>query len=123
MKLGLQIIDAVDDKGLVGYVRDILLRLRMMIDNAHLGFGDGVNRDNMFGTWVNYTTNAVANTEDTINHNLGFVPVGWLVVTQDKAGSIYKGTTTWTTSQIFLKCSVASVTARIFVLGPSNQSF
>lgn len=56
-----------------------------------------------------------ADTEFTITHGLGYVPVGFLVIRQDKAGSFYLSTTPATVDKIFLKCNVASVAARIMV--------
>lgn len=91
------------------------------IDGAALGFGDGVVTDNISGMWYRYTTNAVANVEDAIPHNLGVVPIGWLTITCDKAGVLYTGGSTWTNSLMYLKCSVAAMTVLIFVLAPSNR--
>jgi hypothetical protein len=88
--------------------------------NGGIGFGDGTNSDNMFGVFYNYTTNAIADTQDTINHNLGIVPIGFLTLSLDKGAVLYKGATAWTSTQIFLKATLASVAARIFILAPSN---
>lgn len=118
MKLGWQLKAKMLDEG---FLRDLILRARQVIDNAGLGFGDGSSVDNIYGSWISYTTNAVANTEDTINHNLGKIPVGYLVMNRDKAAIVYKGGTAWTATQMFLKCSVATTAVVIFVIGPSNQ--
>lgn len=79
----------------------------------------GYDGENVFGQWITITTNAVANTEDTFTHTCGTIPVGYLVVWQDKAGSLYQSPTVgtdWTTTSIYLKCSVASVTFKLFLL-------
>lgn len=122
MKLGLQIAPP-EKESLTDWLKDIVLRLRMMVDNGHLGFGDGTSTDNIFGTFVTYVSNAAPNTEDTITHNLGFVPIGYLVMSLDKGAVIYKGTTAWTTSLMYLKSNTATTTALLFILGPSNQNF
>lgn len=86
------------------------------IINGRIAFGDGTNQENIDGQWVTYVSNAVANTDDTITHNLGRIPVGYLVMTKSKAGDVYTGTIAWTATQMTLKCSVASVTAKLFIL-------
>lgn len=71
--------------------------------------------DNVDCRTISYTSNAVANTQDTVAHTLGKVPIGYIVVSQDKAGIVYNGGTTWTTTNIYLKNSVASVATKIIV--------
>jgi len=91
------------------------IKLRRMLEN-NLSFGDGTNPDNLAGQWKNYTTNAVADTEDAVSHTLSRVPIGFLVFSASKAGILYKGSTAWTSTSIFLKCSAASTVVRIFIL-------
>ena len=71
--------------------------------------------DNLDAADVSYTTNAVANTEDTVAHNLGRIPIGYWVISRDKAGVVYNGGTAWTTTNIYLKCNVASTAVRVIV--------
>lgn len=61
------------------------------------------------------TTDAVANTESAVAHTLGRVPSDFIVGAQDKAGTIYKGSTAWTVTNIYVKGSVASITAKLYV--------
>ncbi len=91
--------------------------------NGRLSFGDGTDADNIKGLWVSGTSHATPDTEFTVTHNLGQIPVGFLDVGyKDKAGVFYRGGTTWTTSEIYLKCNVASVAYRIFLLlGPEAE--
>lgn len=119
MKINAQIAQIGSLTDVAKWITNIVTRFRRTVD-GHLGFGDGSDPDNMFGVWASYTTNASANTEDAITHNLGVVPVGYLVFSQDKAASLYKSTSAWTTTQIFLKCSTASVAVKIFIMAPSN---
>ena len=79
----------------------------------------GISRnDNIDQVDVTFTSNATPDTEDSITHTLGKVPEGFRVITKNKAGDIY-GTpslgTAWTKTTIYLKTSVASVTAKIEV--------
>lgn len=79
----------------------------------------GSTGENISGTWLTITTNAVANTETTFTHTMGSVPIGYQIVWQDKAGSLYQGPATgtaWTNTTISLKCSVASVQFKLFLL-------
>lgn len=75
--------------------------------------------ENILGQFVTYTTNVTPNTEDIIPHQLGSVPIGYIVVSKDKAGDVYQKANTgtvWTASSIYLKCSVASVSVTLFLL-------
>lgn len=90
--------------------------------NGRVRFGPGTsgnNGENMAGQFLTITTNVTLNTESTFNHTMGAIPVGYLVLGQDKAGSLYQLATTgtaWTNTTISLKCSVASVTFKLFLL-------
>lgn len=89
--------------------------------NKGITFGDGVSIDNIKGGWVTFTSSATPDQENTVAHNLGAIPVGWIIFTQDKAGSLYLGVTTWDKTNIYVKCNVASVTFKLFlILGPSE---
>ena len=88
--------------------------------NGNLGFGDGTDNDNLVGKWLTYNTNGSAGTEDTLTHNLGVIPVGFLVIVPPTTGVINKGSTTWTTAAIYLTCTGASQTATLYVLAPSQ---
>lgn len=75
--------------------------------------------ENILGQFVTYTTNGTPNTEDTVPHSLGSIPVGYIVVSKSKAGDIYQQATTgtiWSSSNLYLKCTVASVVVTLFLL-------
>ncbi len=76
---------------------------------------DGTLAGVLNGRYQTYTTNATPDTEDTVAHGLGRVPVGFIVVNRDKAGIVYDSGGTWTTTNILLKCNVASMTTTILV--------
>lgn len=76
--------------------------------NGGLRFADNHDSQNK-----SYTTNAVADTEDTIAHTLGRVPKGAILTKTDKAVDLYEGGTAWTTTNIYLKANVASAAVDI----------
>lgn len=70
---------------------------------------------NMLGYWLNVTTPG-ANVEFTVNHNLQYIPTGFLVFSVDKAAVVYASRRVdWTAQQIFLKCNVATTALVAFV--------
>ena len=84
--------------------------------NGRLGFGNPTDgRDNIDGEWGTITSPGTPDVEFSLAHNLERTPVGWLTVSIDKAGIIYKGGTAWTTAQIFLKCDTATVALKVFI--------
>lgn len=83
-----------------------------------VSFGDGTtgNSENIDGEFVTYTSNAVADTEDTVAHTLGSVPIGYIVVKQDKGSNVYEGGTAWTSTNLYLKQTGTSVATTLFLL-------
>jgi hypothetical protein len=80
---------------------------------------DGDRGENLSGEFQQFTTSATPDAENTIAHTVGAIPVGYIVLWQDKAGSLYQGPTTgtnWTSSNVYLKSDVASVTFLVFLL-------
>ena len=65
--------------------------------------------------YAEVTTHATPDTEFSIEHGMGVIPTGYIPIKQDKAASIYDGTTANTTSLLYLRCNVASVAARILI--------
>jgi len=70
---------------------------------------------NIDAIWVVYVSNGTANTEDTVAHGLGRQPADMWVGLPDKSAVIYKGTTAWTSTQVFLKASAATVTVNLLL--------
>ena len=86
---------------------------------GRIRFGDSVNGtrgENISGEFRVFTTDATPNVEFSVLHTLDAFPQGWLVVSKNKAGDLYLGSSTWTKTTAFFKCSVASVTYKIFLL-------
>jgi hypothetical protein len=84
--------------------------------NGQIEFGNPTSGPvNISGTWVKTQTPG-ANVEFTVKHNLGRMPNGMLVASLDQAAMIYASRlASWTTTQAFFKCSVASVNLVGFV--------
>lgn len=89
-------------------------RVRFGANDTFTGKGE-----NILGQFITYTSNGTPDTEDSIIHNLDSIPVGYIVVSKDKAGDVYQKANTgtaWTNNFIYLKCSVASVSVTLFLL-------
>lgn len=72
--------------------------------------------ENIAGSFVTFTSSATPDAENTVAHNLGLIPQGYIVVGRDKAGILYNSTTAFTTTNLYLKCNVASVTFSIYII-------
>jgi hypothetical protein len=84
--------------------------------NGQLWFGSVADgRQNIDGVTLQQADTGAANVAFSLTHNLGRVPVGFLVVYTDKATSIYDGGVAWTVTTISLKSSTANVLLRVFV--------
>jgi hypothetical protein len=78
--------------------------------NSGLKFSDNFNMH-----IKSVTTDAVVGTETAVTHNLKRIPSDFLVGSQDKAGTIYKGSSAWTATTIYVRGSVASITANLYI--------
>ena len=50
-----------------------------------------------------------------IEHNLGFVPTGFLVIDKDKYADFKRGAVEWTNKTIYVQCNTANTRATILV--------
>lgn len=66
----------------------------------------------MFAT---LTAPATPDTEFSIGHGLGFMPIGFLLISKDRACDVYLSTTARTTSVIYLKCTTGNAVLRIMI--------
>lgn len=90
--------------------------LEQLMTNLSNIFGKAVSlTDNLDCEFIDYTSNGVADTEDTVAHTLRRVPTGFIVVNRDKAGAVYDSGTAWTTTNIYLKCSAVSTAVKLIV--------
>lgn len=87
---------------------------------VRLGTGtDGDRGENIAGEFQVFTSDGSANTEFSVTHTLGAIPIGRIIIYQDIAGHLYQGPTTgtnWTSTAVSFKSDVASVTFGIFLL-------
>lgn len=60
-------------------------------------------------------TPAVADTTFSVTHGLGRIPVGFHVMSKNKAVDVYESGVAWTNTTISLKASVATATVKLFI--------
>ena len=90
-----------------------------LLAQSKIRFGsgeDGVKGENVSGEFQVISDSGSADTEITLAHGLDAIPIGYLVIKIDKNGVVYDSGTTWTASEIFLKCSVANAAVTLFLL-------
>lgn len=93
------------------------LRLIKNVVNGKIQLGDlEGNNKNLFGTMIQITF-VVANTDVEINHELGVVPVGYLVIQNENGGVIYNGLSTWNKENIYLRSTTPNNNVSVFILG------
>lgn len=63
----------------------------------------------------NVTDSGTATVEFTIAHGLGRVPVGYIVISINKNTTVYRGTTAWNSTNIYLACSASNVNLWVLV--------
>jgi len=74
------------------------------------------------GKIISVTTHATPGTEVSVAHTLkdasgtARIPDYYIVLTQDKAGSLYPGTTAWTDAAVTFASDVATVAASVFIM-------
>ena len=83
----------------------------------NISFGRDGATDNIAGAMVTPGIPFIPDTEFPVEHNLGIVPIGYIVVYMDFPTIIYDSTITpWDTTNIYLKAS-SNANIIIFVLG------
>lgn len=118
MKFSPQNVPAVFslDRKLRPFDDEIIRTLTGLISNLRAIFDSRVGvTDNLDVDEVSYTSNGSANTEDAVPHNLGRIPVGFIITSIDKAGIVYKSGTAFTASNIYLKVSATTVAVKLLV--------
>ena len=76
---------------------------------------DGQRGENISGESQTFTSQTSANVEFSISHGIGAIPKGFIVVDQDRAGSLYSSGT-WTDSAALFKSDATSTNFKIFLL-------
>jgi hypothetical protein len=114
-----QLADVVTAFRQLSRLLDALLSGGLDSANLRLGsvsLGDGVGTaGNLKARYLSITTNATANAESVFAHGLGRVPTGYVVVKNGNGGVVYDGTTPWTDTYIYLRCTTASNEVRLLV--------
>lgn len=90
------------DKSLDQELRDYVTNLANLL-NKGLRFSDNFDMN-----ILTVSDSGTANTEFTVAHTLKRVPIGYLPIKQSIAGSIYLGSSSWTATNIYLKCSTGN---------------
>lgn len=119
-----QLLDFTKLDNIKAYINDLDSDVSnlQLFTQGRVSFGTGVDGErghNISGEFQQFTSSATPDAENTIAHTVGSIPIGYIVMHQDKAGSLYQGPTTgtsWTSSNVYLKCDVASVTFNIFLI-------
>lgn len=97
---------------------------------GRLRFGSGTSGlkgENIGGVWLKVLTSGTANAEVGYAHGLASQPMGYIVVWQDKAGSLYANpegagiNTVWTTGTTYFKSDVATANFMVFLLERGGQ--
>jgi hypothetical protein len=103
--------------GVPAELRDVLMREFRTIREVLSG---RVGLDTMEGVLIQTTSHATPSTEWAIEHSLGRIPLIYIPNLETNLGttscSLYKGSTAWTESTMYLKCTAASVAMTLFVL-------
>lgn len=82
-------------------------------------FGEGISGhdgENIDGEWQVIPDTGNADTQFVVNHDLGSIPIGYLVTTINKGGVVYDSGTPWSSNAIYLKCSAANAKVTLFLL-------
>ena len=103
---------------------DLLDSLFQAVNSISFGSpGNAIVPPNIDGRYLEYTTNSAADTNDTLNHQLGRVPVGILqlevALRSDEtpnAGRVYWGSIAATDTTITLRCTAASKRVCVLLL-------
>ncbi len=84
--------------------------------NGRISFGDGVDFDNIEGTWVSILTPASPDTDFTVTHGLDRLPVGVIPMRKAAAVDIYTGSLADTTTTVTLRATIGSVAVELFIV-------
>ena len=95
------------------------LRAIVLLLNGRVSMGDGAQSSwsgNMNGQYREFTTTGVADTQMTIDHGLGRVPIGFIPINNNKAYCLYNDEPYgWNEDYITLKCDTSSVLVKIWL--------
>lgn len=97
---------------------DLLLNKIVLALQGRIRFGtatDGYMGENIQGQFQVVGDTGTADTEFTVAHTLAYTPTMFLVLSVNKGGIVYKSTTSWTSSNVYFKSSVANASVTLFI--------
>jgi len=97
------------DKSLVQELLSYSYELATLL-NGGLKFSDNFNAQ-----IIPIADSGNADSENTVAHTLKRVPTGFLIIKINKAGIVYDSGTSWTTTNIYVKCNVANCAITLLV--------
>lgn len=71
--------------------------------------------DNFDGRILSFTSSVTPDAENTVAHTLGKIPTGFIVTDINKGAVVYRGTTSFTATNIYLKCNTASTAIKVLI--------
>jgi hypothetical protein len=80
-----------------------------------LGSGSPGVAGNVDGRYITLITHETPNTETEHEHGLGRAPCGYIVVRNTNGGIVYDGTSIWTGSKIYIRCTTGSNVVKLLV--------
>jgi hypothetical protein len=98
------------DKQLEEELTSFSLELSELL-NGGLKFADNFNCQ-----IKSVTDTGNADTEFAVAHTLKRVPTGFILINSDKACAVYDSGTSWTTTNIYLKCDAANAAIKLIIL-------
>jgi hypothetical protein len=113
MKVAHGRIEKFDQSGL--YKLNEMLRTLVTAVNSIEIVREGTP-ENVFCDYKAFGTPITPNTEFSISHSLGRVPMGYIVVSQTATGNFYDGSTSNTSATLYLRCNTASVSGNIIII-------
>lgn len=106
----------IKDPAISGSIQDLLNFLRQAEDNLVSILNQGIKiADNVDGAVLEFTTNVVADTQDTTPHGLDRVPTYFIVLDIDKGAVLYRSAA-FDGTNLYSKCTVASTAVKVLVI-------
>jgi len=100
---------------LVDYLNDLNQAISNSVSELQEEFNGKIEIVNLLAKELSISDTGSANTEFTVSHKIGIVP-SYYIWNIDKAGIVYDSRrSSWTTEEIYLKCSVANAALKILI--------
>jgi len=109
--------DLDDSRGIKNAMTRLIISLDTLFRHIMREINGRLDLSNIEKYSATITDTGTADSENTITHDLGFVPTAFIVTNIDKAGVVYASReANWTVTQIFVKCSTANTAVDLIVL-------